>query len=562
MVILLGTNRHTQRRKHILNLLVVPHLVLQSLLDVQNLTTQGHNCLEVTVAALFCGTTRRISLDEENLGFLAVAGRAVGQFTRQTCTRQHGFALHKLACVARSVTSSSRQHNLLHDSLCILGVLLQVLGQGLRHSGINRCDNLAVTQFGLGLTLELRFANLNRHNCGKTLAEVVTTNLNFHLREHTRLVGVLFEGTGQRTAETSEVSTTLDSINVVHIRVYILRVAVVVLHRNLNGSTVALGLDVDNILDDGVTTGCIQIFDKLFQTIVREEGLALLVAILVNLARIHQSQVDTLVQVSQLAQTCRQSAVVVNGLGEDFAVGFEGHGSTCAVGIAHNLNFGLGHASAVTLTVNLATTVYLGNQQGRKCVHTRHTHTVQTTRHFVATLIEFTTRVQHGQYNLESRFTLLLVEVGRDTTTVVRHADRVILIDGYNDVVAETCQRLVNRVVHHLINQVVKSAYTDVTDVHRRTFSYCFKSFKHLNTRRRVFLLMLFNFFAHLCVLFYLVFILIFVSSLQGLPQCQSLRLGHPRSAPCARETDRYLRCCGYSSRWRNHPQQFRGTDS
>ena len=61
------TDGNTKGGEHILNLLILPHTVLLSLLDIKNLTTQRHNSLEYSIASLLGCTTRRITLDEEDL---------------------------------------------------------------------------------------------------------------------------------------------------------------------------------------------------------------------------------------------------------------------------------------------------------------------------------------------------------------------------------------------------------------------------------------------------------------------------------------------------------------
>jgi hypothetical protein len=50
------------------------------------------------------------------------------------------------------------------------------------------------------------------------------------------------------------------------------------------------------------------------------------------------------------------------------------------------------------------------------------------------------------------------------------------------DVAAEARKRFVDRVVDNFLDQVVKSALTNIADVHGRTFTNSFKSFKDFNT--------------------------------------------------------------------------------
>ena len=126
--------------------------------------------------------------------------------------------------------------------------------------------------------------------------------------------------------------------------------------------------------------------------------------------------------------------------------------------------------------------MHLSHQLDRKCIHARYTHTVQTTRYFIAIFIEFTAGVQHRQNDFESRFALFLVHIGGDTSTVIFDCDRVVLVDGYLDIGAIARQSLVDRVVDNLIDQVVQTLLAHITNIHCGSFANCFKTFQHLNT--------------------------------------------------------------------------------
>ena len=54
------------------------------------------------------------------------------------------------------------------------------------------------------------------------------------------------------------------------------------------------------------------------------------------------------------------------------------------------------------------------------------------------------------------------------------------------DMVAIAGQCFVDRVVNDFVYQMVKSLDADVTNVHRRAFSYCFKTFQYLDAIRRI----------------------------------------------------------------------------
>ncbi len=108
----------------------------------------------------------------------------------------------------------------------------------------------------------------------------------------------------------------------------------------------------------------------------------------------------------------------------------------------------------------------LGDQQRRKCVDARDADAVQASRDLVAALVELTARMENRKHDFERRFALLLVVVGRDAAAVVAYGDGVVLVDRHVDVGAIARQRLVDRVVHHLVDQMVETLLADVADVH------------------------------------------------------------------------------------------------
>ena len=183
-------------------------------------------------------------------------------------------------------------------------------------------------------------------------------------------------------------------------------------------------------------------------------------------------------------------------MGEDRAVGFEGNDRTAVRTFAYHLDFRGRSAFAVRLAVDLAVAaVDLGDQQRRKRIDAGYTHAVKTARNLVAALVEFTSGMQHRQHDFECRFALLLVEVGGDTAAVVLDGDRVVLVDRHVDIGAIARQRLVDRVVHDLVNQVVETLFADIADVHGRTLAHRFEAFEDLDIRRGIFFFLLFNVF-------------------------------------------------------------------
>ena len=109
----------------------------------------------------------------------------------------------------------------------------------------------------------------------------------------------------------------------------------------------------------------------------------------------------------------------------------------------------------------------------RQGVDHRHADAVQAAGDLVATaLAELAAGVQHREHHLGGGALLLLVHVDRDAAAVVGDGDGVVRVDRDLDVVGLAGEGLVDRVVHHLVDQVVQAAHTGRADVHAGTLAH------------------------------------------------------------------------------------------
>jgi hypothetical protein len=98
---------------------------------------------------------------------------------------------------------------------------------------------------------------------------------------------------------------------------------------------------------------------------------------------------------------------------------------------------------------------------------------VETAGHLVAAAVaELATGVQDGQDDLDRGPALALHHRHGDAAAVVRDRDRVVGVDGDRDLAAVTGERLVHRVVHHLVDEVMQAAHAGRTDVHARALAH------------------------------------------------------------------------------------------
>ena len=113
---------------------------------------------------------------------------------------------------------------------------------------------------------------------------------------------------------------------------------------------------------------------------------------------------------------------------------------------------------------------------------------METAGNLVGTLVELTSGVEDGQHDLKGTLVFLLMHIDRDTTAIVDHGNRIVLIDGHLDMGTESRKSLVYRVVDDLIHKMVETLLADVAYIHGRTLADSLQAFKHLDIARAVFL--------------------------------------------------------------------------
>ena len=106
---------------------------------------------------------------------------------------------------------------------------------------------------------------------------------------------------------------------------------------------------------------------------------------------------------------------------------------------------------------------------------------MQTAGDGVSAAAELSTGVEDGKNYFHRRLTLGGVDVYGNTATIVDYADTAVFAHEDFNVVTVAGERLINRVVDDLIDQVVKTTGTGRTDIHTGALANCFKAFKNLN---------------------------------------------------------------------------------
>ena len=99
----------------------------------------------------------------------------------------------------------------------------------------------------------------------------------------------------------------------------------------------------------------------------------------------------------------------------------------------------------------------------------------------VVRAVELAARVEDREHHLDRGTVLRGMHVHGDAASVVRHGERAVRIDLHVDERAVPRERLVDRVVHHLVHEMVVPAFARIADVHGRALAHGLHALQHLD---------------------------------------------------------------------------------
>ena len=122
----------------------------------------------------------------------------------------------------------------------------------------------------------------------------------------------------------------------------------------------------------------------------------------------------------------------------------------------------------------LSVSEYISFEPFTESICNADAYAVQAAGHFVAVTVELTAGVQGCQHDLQGAFFCLFVHFDRYASSVIFYGAASVGLDAHVNLIAKTCQRLVDGVIQHFIDQMVQSAASTVADVHIRPFAHRF----------------------------------------------------------------------------------------
>ena len=307
---------------------------------------------------------------------------------------------------------------------------------------------------------------------------------------------VIVEHAGQAGAEALFVGAAVRGVDVVGKAQNQLIVTGVVLQGDFSHAAIGLAFEIDDIgVEHFEVAFLVEVGDKaLDAALIAHDlgavaGLALLAVLQhggVELPLIGQGDLDTRIQETLFPQALFQRLKVVNGgILEHLRVRLErdaGSGNTRVHG-ADGLEGAVRVAAAERLLVLVAVAADIDGQPLGAGVDDGSADAVQAAGHLVAGILaaELAAGVEDGVNNGDSGQAGIRLDIHGDAAAVIRDLNDVVLEDLDLNVVAVTGQRLVDGVVHDLIDQMVQAALAGRADIHARALAHRFQAFQDLD---------------------------------------------------------------------------------
>ena len=258
-------------------------------------------------------------------------------------------------------------------------------------------------------------------------------------------------------------------VDVVREREERLLVGVVPLEGDLDLAGLARVLDVDDlVVERRARALAVQVLHEVDDAAVvlegRLEALAALVA---------EADLEAPGEERHLAEALLERRAVVLDRLEDLQVREERDARAAPVGRLAARELRDRRATLVRLLVLVAVTPDGQVKPLGQRVHHRDADAVQSAGDLVAAAVaELAAGVEDREHDLGCRPALLLVHLHGDAAAVVGDRDAVVRVDRDLDLGGLARERLVDRVVHHLVDQMVQPALARRADVHARPLAH------------------------------------------------------------------------------------------
>jgi len=359
------------------------------------------------------------------------------------------------------------------DPFRVPGVGLEPFLQPVPDNRLHQTLDLGVPELRFGLPFELWFRQLQAQHRGQAFAHVVAGQGRVSVLQQARPARVVVDRPRQRRPESRDVRASLGCWDRVDIRQGVLQVGVVVLQRHVDLGAVALLRRAEHGRD--LALGPVDRSDEFGDAAGVLEHLLLIRPFVAEANR------QAFVQIRDVLQAFGYRVGVEIRGGHDLGIRLEGDAGAGLAGRPGRLERGGLLPAGEPLPVLLAVALNFDLQPFGQRVDDGHAHPVQAAGDLVPPAAELAAGVQGRQHHLDCRLADFRYRVNRNPGAVVGHRGAAVRVQDDVNLVAPAGQRFIDRVVDHLVQQVVQPVGSGAADVHRGTPADAFETFEDLD---------------------------------------------------------------------------------
>ncbi len=266
----------------------------------------------------------------------------------------------------------------------------------------------------------------------------------------------------------------------------ILVIAVIPLHRGLNGDAIFLSNRI-NRLGDLRCAGAVEMFDKgLHPALIFEHNFPRL-----SLAQITEQNPHAGVQKGQFTQAMLQRLAVIFDHRKRAVGGQKAHRRSRirarpilalrALALLHQRRFGkpaIDEAAIMLLAIAMDGQV----EPVRQSIDHRHAHAMKPARNLVRIGIELAARMQLRHDDFCRRPPLALMHAHRDAAPIIGNLRRAIRMQRHRHEIGMSRQRFINGIIDNLIDHMMQArAVIGIANIHARPLAHRLQPFENLD---------------------------------------------------------------------------------
>ena len=171
---------------------------------------------------------------------------AVGELSWKCASLKCALAQHQVACFARRFATTRRIQRLANHLFAVARVLFKELQHTSVHCGLHDSLHFCGAELRFGLSFELRVNKLDGDDGGETFTHILTGEVRIVVFDRPILAPPVVQRAGERGAESGDVCSAINGVDVVCKCEQCLRPGVaLVLERNLNARRSINALQID-----------------------------------------------------------------------------------------------------------------------------------------------------------------------------------------------------------------------------------------------------------------------------------------------------------------------------